>query len=186
MFDAPAAAGETLKPAEVNGHLLIVRPTSYEPNLTTSFGGKDAVRVNVVDLDAADYTTGEVGTLTTGALWFSGLLVGGLKSQIGKTILARMGQGVANPGQSAPWKLEDATGDPAAVQRAQAWMTANPGALDGLSAPPAATAPAAPAAPPAATTPPPAPPAAPTLTPEQQAALAQLSPEQLRALGMAG
>lgn len=176
QFDAPAIGGETLKPDEVKGHLLIVRPLSYEQGITTAFGVRDAVRVNVVDLDTpAD--DGTPGKLIVGALWFSGVLVGGLKHQLGGTVLARMGQGIAKPGQSAPWKLDDATTQQADTARASTWLSAHPGALDGLT-PPAVTAPApaAAAATPAPTTP--------TVSPEALAALAALTPEQKAALGI--
>ena len=88
-----------------------------------------------------------------------------------------MGQGTAKPGQSAPWKLDNATATPADVTKASAWLGAHPGALDGLT-PPAVTAPATSAAAGSDA------PVAPTVSPEALAALAALSPEQKAALGI--
>ena len=50
MFDAPATGGGSLRPADVEGHLLIVEPTEYVASIATSFGEKDAIRVNVHDV----------------------------------------------------------------------------------------------------------------------------------------
>jgi hypothetical protein len=174
-FAAPATAGETFKPKDAKGHLLILKPLDYRTGITTTFGDSDAISVNVVDLDDHDPTTAEVGRVYLGALWFSGVLVGSLKSQIGSVILARMGQGTAKAGQSAPWILEDATQDPAAVARATEWMRGHPGALDGLTSP-------APSPAPVAVTQPPAPPVTapasntppPGVTPEAWALIQQM------------
>jgi len=45
-----------------------------------------------------------------------------LKPNIGKSVLARLGQGVAKPGKSAPWILIDATADEEAVAKATAYL----------------------------------------------------------------
>lgn len=135
MFDAPSS-GSVLKPVDVKDHLLIVEPLEYVASITTAFGDSDAVRCNVMDVTA--------GEDHESVLWFSGALVGALKSAIGKQILGVMGQGQAKPGQSAPWILIDATKEPALVEQATAYLTQKK--ASGLSAP----APAAPAAAPAA------------------------------------
>jgi len=114
-FTAPAAGGETLKPAEVEGHVLVVEPEEYVPSVTTSFGDKDAVRVTVHDITTQ--------TTSESVLWFSGALVGSLKNRIGQKVLAVMGKGTAKPGQSAPWVLVDASSNPQAVQAATAYLT---------------------------------------------------------------
>lgn len=114
-FTAPAAGGETLKPSDLEGHLLVVEPEEYIASMTTSFGDKDAVRVTVHDI--TDQTT------TESVLWFSGVLVGSLKNRIGQKVLAVMGKGNAKPGQSAPWILVDASGNSTAVDAATAYLT---------------------------------------------------------------
>jgi len=114
MFDAPATGGGSLKPAEVEGHLLVVEPTEYVANIATSFGEKDAIRVTVHDI-----TDGETHN---DVLLFGTALIGSLKSQVGKRVLGVMTKGTAKPGQAAPWILQDATGEPKAVEAATAYL----------------------------------------------------------------
>lgn len=115
MFAAPAqAAGFT--PADHLGHLLIIEVTGYEPHVQTSLGDKHAVSATIHDVDTGD--TAE------DALIFPKVLVASLKSRIGQTVLATLTQGVAKPGQSAPWTLTDASADQGAVARATAFLDA--------------------------------------------------------------
>ena len=115
MFDAPATGGGSLRPADVEGHLLIVEPTEYVASIATSFGEKDAIRVNVHDVTEAESHND--------VLLFGTALIGSLKSQVGKRVLGVMTKGVAKPGQAAPWVLEDATGNEKAVKAATAYLT---------------------------------------------------------------
>jgi len=136
MFSAPTpGGGDKLPVADINGHFVIVHVTSYEENITTVNGPANAVRVNVADLST--------GTHHLDVMWFPKVIVGSLRNQIGKTILAKVAQGQAQPGKSAPWILEDATGDTAVVAAAEKWMAANPGVLTGtpIAAPAPAPAP---------------------------------------------
>lgn len=142
-FAAPSEGGGGIHAADLNGHLLICYPLSVEKDIPTTYGAKDAIRINVADL-----TTGE---FHGDALWFGGYLIGGLKNSIGTPVLAVMGQGEAKPGQSPPWKLLDRSQDPASIEAATAWLNANPGRLSGQGL--AATAPATPAPAPVATVP---------------------------------
>jgi len=114
MFDAPATGGGSLRPADVEGHLLIVEPTEYVASIATSFGEKDAIRVNVHDV-----TEGESHN---DVLLFGTALIGSLKSQVGKRVLGVMTKGVAKPGQAAPWILQDATGEAKAVKAATDYL----------------------------------------------------------------
>jgi hypothetical protein len=59
-------------------------------------------------------------------LWFNVALRNALKTKINQKILARIGQGSAKPGKSAPWILLDATTDAAAITRANAYLAATP------------------------------------------------------------
>ena len=68
--------------------------------------------------DRRDRPRRRPGTTAEDALLFPKVLVASLKNRVGQTVLATLTQGVAKPGQSAPWTLTDATGDPAAVKRA--------------------------------------------------------------------
>jgi hypothetical protein len=150
-FASPGnTSSESVKVADLANHLLIITPTEYKTGIQTVHGIAEAVEVNVYDLD----TNTEHNSL----LWFNVALRNALKTKINQKILARIGQGQAKPGKSAPWILLDATTDAQALTRANAY----------LAAPPApATAPVTPQV---------ATPANPTvgLSPEVAALLAQL------------
>lgn len=124
-FSPPAAASTGLAAADADGHLLLIFPTAYETGISTTFGDKDAVRLDVIDLDA--------GEEWPDSMWFGNYLVGSLKKMVGQKVLARMSKGTAKAGQSAPWVLVDATTDQAAVAKAVQWQ--NDKAAAGLSAP---------------------------------------------------
>ena len=115
MFTAPAAGGGSdVRPADLEGHLLIVEPQEYCESIPTSMGDKDAVRVTIHDV-----TEGETHE---DVLWFPKVLVGSLKGRIGQKVLAVLGKGTAKPGQSAPWILIDATTEADAVKAATAYL----------------------------------------------------------------
>lgn len=135
-FAAPAAAGGGFTVAEANGHLVVIEVESLETGVVTANGERDAIRATVHDIDA--------GETYEDSLIFPKVLVGSLRQRVGQKVLGRIGQGVAKPGQNAPWVLNDASGDQAAATAASAYLAAyNSGQF---AAPPAA-APAAPAAP---------------------------------------
>lgn len=98
---APATGGIDLK--TLLGSLLIIEPHSIEDGIQTVHGPSTAVRatVHVVDGPQAD-------TVYEDALLFPKVLQGQLKSRIGQKVLGRLGQGVAKPGQSAPWVIQEA------------------------------------------------------------------------------
>lgn len=103
---------------EMKGHLLMVSPIAWEPDIKTTMGVKDALRADVVDLtDGTEYAD---------TLIFPRVLASSLRSRIGQKVLATLTQGVAKPGQNPPWILEDASGDSAAVAKAQAWLNKGP------------------------------------------------------------
>jgi hypothetical protein len=129
-FAAPSNATETVKVADLANHLLIISPVEYKTGIPTVHGEAEAIEVNVIDLD----TNKEHSSL----LWFNVALRNALKSKTGQKVLARIGQGTAKPGKSAPWILIDATGDASAVAKANAYL----GAATAKPAP--APAPAAP------------------------------------------
>lgn len=151
-FSAPSTTTEGVKVAELANHLLIIEPVEYKTGIATVHGDAEAIEVNIVDLDNNNAVHANV-------LWFNVALRNALKSKVGHKVLARIGQGTAKPGKSAPWILVDATGDAAAVAKANAYLAA-----------PTVSAPAAPVATPA--------PAAPldpnNLPPEVMALLGQL------------
>ena len=136
-FAAPAAggSGDSLAPADVEGHVLVVEPQEYVASITTSFGDKDAIRVNVHDITTQ--------TSHADVLWFPGGLIGALKGQIGKRVLGVMTKGTAKPGQAAPWLLQDASTSAPAVAAATAYLTAATAATLAAPAPAADPAPVA-------------------------------------------
>jgi hypothetical protein len=114
MFAAPSQGG-SVRPADLEGHLLIVEPIEYVQSISTSFGDKDAIRVNIHDVtEEASHDD---------VLLFGTALIGSLKSQVGKRVLGVLGKGTAKPGQAAPWVLDDATSDAKAVKAATAYLT---------------------------------------------------------------
>lgn len=99
---------------DIQGHLLLIEPIAFEKDIPTTLGNKDAVRADVYDLTE--------GTAYTDTLIFPRVLASSLRGRIGQKVLARLGQGVAKPGQNAPWILEDASGDASAVAQAKAYL----------------------------------------------------------------
>jgi hypothetical protein len=113
-FSAPSSNSESVKVADLNGHLLIVEPIEYKTGIPTVHGDADAIEVRINDLDT--------GFTHDSVLFFNVALKNALKSKVGQKVLARIGQGTAKPGKSAPWILLDATGDTDAVAKANAFI----------------------------------------------------------------
>jgi hypothetical protein len=109
-FVSPSSSEIGPKPADLQGHLLIITPTSYKTGITTSLGEAEAIECDVVDLDTDEQHYS--------VLFFNVALRSALKPNIGSQVLARIGQGIAKPGKSAPWILLDATTDAADVKKA--------------------------------------------------------------------
>ena len=162
-FAAPGAAGGSFTVSDHLGHLLIIEVEAHETGVVTTLGEKDAIRATIHDVDAQE--------TIDDALIFPKVLVSSLKGRVGQKVLGVLGQGVAKPGQSAPWVLNDASADPAAAARATAYLAAL--AAGQFSAPEVATPAPAPAAPAAA-----APPQVDLTDPNVVAALAQLAAQQ--------
>lgn len=149
-FSPPSVSENGPKVADLAGQLLIITPTEYKTGIKTIHGDAEAVEVSLVNLDT--------NKTYDSVLFFNVALRSALKTKIGQKVLARIGQGTAKPGKSAPWILLDATTDAAALAKANAYLTT-------ASAP----APAVAAAVPAANG---------TITPEVAALLAQLGAKQ--------
>lgn len=113
-FSAPSSSTESVKVADLAGFLLIIEPIEYKVGIQTVHGETDAIEVNLVDLDS--------NKTYNNVLFFNVALKNALKAKVGQKVLARIGQGVAKPGKSAPWILNDATGDAAAVAKANAFI----------------------------------------------------------------
>ena len=130
-FASPATSGDTVKPADLVGHLLIITPLEYKASITTSFGDTDAISVDLIDL-----TTNEE---YSDVLFFNAALKSSLKPNIGKKVLAKMNTGIAKPGKSAPYIL-DAVTDEVSIALATARLAS------GIAAPVVQETPTAPAA----------------------------------------
>ena len=117
-FSAPSNNTESVKVADLNGHLLILEPLEYKTGIQTVHGDADAIEVRINDLDT--------GHTHDSVLFFNVALKNALKTKIGQKVLARIGQGTAKPGKSAPWILVDATGDADAVAKANAYIAGTP------------------------------------------------------------
>ena len=122
--------GEFVKPAQLNGHLVIIYPIGYLPFIQTKFSGQsgkpsDGIAVDVVDLDDKN-EQGLPGKVYRNSNFMQAQLIASLKSQIGNKVLGTIGQGVVRNGMNAPWVVVDMSGDPTARERASAWLQANP------------------------------------------------------------
>lgn len=116
-FVAPTSLeGSSVKLADLNGHLCIFKPTAYKENIETTLGKAEAIECDVIDVDTA--------TEHKSVLFFNVAVRSALKPNIGKQVLARVGQGVAKPGKSAPWILVNALDNQADVAKATAFLTA--------------------------------------------------------------
>ena len=130
-FAEPETAGGPY-PKDLVGHLLMVWPVDYIDDAPSKFSRpgaqSDVIVVDLVDLDTVDEYTKELGQLSRQAWWRPGRLIGSLKRRLGSKdpVLAWMQMGTASKGMNAPYELVSATGDPASVARAQAWLEANP------------------------------------------------------------
>ena len=117
-FASPGNQSESVKVADLANHLLIITPIEYKTGIQTVHGIAEAVEVNIYDLD----TNTEHNSL----LWFNIALRNALKTKLNQKVLARIGQGPAKPGKSAPWILLDATSDAVAIAKANAYLAATP------------------------------------------------------------
>lgn len=127
---AAEVGGEFVKPAQLNGHLVIVYPIGYIPFIQTRFSGQggkpsDGIAVDVVDLDDKN-EHGQPGKVYRNSNFMQAHLIAALKSQIGSKVLGMISQGVAKNGMNAPWIIVDMSADPAARERGSAWLAANP------------------------------------------------------------
>jgi hypothetical protein len=102
--DPSTPTGVDLK--TLKGALLLIEPLEVVQGMQTSFGPADPIRCNVAVLD------GETkGAVHNDTLIFPKVLISQLRTHIGGKVLARLGQGQAKPGQSAPWMLYAANDD---------------------------------------------------------------------------
>lgn len=111
-FSGPSSS-DGIKWGDYKGALLMFEVKSYEPSIETQFGNTSAVSANVVVLDGPN-----ADTVVSDTLVFPKVLQSQIKGHIGGKVLGRLGQGEAKKGQSAPWKLADATEADKTIARA--------------------------------------------------------------------
>lgn len=112
-FSQPASPSK-FRPADYQGHLLLVWPTEYRTGIKTDYGDSDAIAARVVVLD------GTAGVEEhDNVLFFQAALIGTLKPSVGngKPVLGRLGRGTSKPGQSAPFILTPFTEADAQIAR---------------------------------------------------------------------
>ncbi|MFD0884608.1 hypothetical protein ACFQ08_08585, partial [Streptosporangium algeriense] len=108
-FSQPSAASDFRAKDHV-GHLLLVYVRELRKDIVTTYGTSDAIACDVVVLTDPNGPRCEPGVLL-----FQKPLIGSLTNSIGKDpVLARLGQGTAKPGQSAPYLLNPFTEQDAA------------------------------------------------------------------------
>ena len=128
-FNKPTPS-DGIKWAPLKGALLIIEPLSVETGIKTVHGDASAVKANV------SVVTGDLaGTVYNETLIFPKLLQSAVKGSLGGMVLGRLGQGYPKPGQSAPWVLEDATGNAGDVKAAEAFLSSADGGADSESLP---------------------------------------------------
>lgn len=116
-FAELSSSGDQPKVADLANQLLIIEPIEYKTGIQTVHGETDAIEVKVINLDTNEEHDG--------ILFFNVALKNALKNKIGQRVLARIGQGTAKAGKSAPWILIDATGNPADLAKATSYVSAD-------------------------------------------------------------
>ena len=106
QFDNPGTAS-ALDLHQLIGKLLLLKPSHVEVGVKTVLGEKDAT---VADVHVVD---GNGEEPHSAAFIWPRVLQAQLRSTVGtgRWVLGRLGQGVAKPGQNAPWRLADPTDD---------------------------------------------------------------------------
>lgn len=142
-------SGDYARVQQLENHLIIVFPIGYidhHPTRFTTPGKKsDVIVCDVIDLDDVD-EQGNQGKVYRTAWWRSAQLIMNLRPLIGRRVLGRIGKGIPRNGMNPPWVINDATGEPGAMDRAQAWGQAHSNFVLSTFSPPAAVAPTPPPA----------------------------------------
>ena len=104
--DPSAGNGDAFKPADHKGALLLISNITQVMDVTTEFGVANPIECNLAILDGE-----HKGDTYESTYLFGVALINSLKKHHGTAtrVLARLGQGDAKPGRSAPWILEAAT-----------------------------------------------------------------------------
>ena len=105
LFDAPGKADQ-LDWDVLEGRLVLVKPLKVLDGITTAFGAKDAIEVDLHVLDGSD-----AGSVYRNGYVFPLVLQGQIKGNVGtgRFNLGRVGKGNPKPGQKPPWRLLEPT-----------------------------------------------------------------------------
>jgi hypothetical protein len=110
MFQQPSQ-GDQVKIAELLGCLVLIWVRELREEIQTAYGPSDAIAADLHVLDGA-----KGGEKFENTLIFQKALIGSLRGAIGgEPVLGRISQGIAKPGQSAPYILTSFTDADAAV-----------------------------------------------------------------------
>ena len=128
-YEDPAAGG-SLAMADIEGQALLIKVRDYRTGVSTSFGEKDAIELDVVTLKTGEHHAS--------ILWFAGRVIGKLKGKVGALVLAKLERdhAGAKPGQAPPWDLIGLSTVPEVVEAADKWLASNPGVMDNAYADP--------------------------------------------------
>lgn len=141
MFQQPSQ-GDRVNVAELVGSLVLIWVREVREGITTPYGEREAVACDVHVLDGP-----KGGEKFENALIFQAALIGSLRNAAGgEPVLGRFGQGVAKPGQSAPYILEPFTEQDAAVATGYIQRMAKPFQAPAATSPAPAAAASKPAA----------------------------------------
>jgi len=116
VFQQPSQ-GDRFTVSEHTGALCLFFVHEVRQGLPTSFGDREAVACDVHVLEGKD-----AGEIFQDCLIFQGGLIGSLRRAAGgDPVLGRIAQGIAKPGQNAPYILSEFTDQDAA--KAEAYLT---------------------------------------------------------------
>jgi hypothetical protein len=116
VFQQPSQ-GDRFTVSEHTGALCLFFVHDIRQSIPTSFGDKEAVACNIHVLEGTD-----AGEIFQDCLIFQGGLIGSLRRAAGgDPVLGRIAQGIAKPGQNAPYILSEFTDADAA--KAEAYLT---------------------------------------------------------------
>ena len=136
MFQQPSQ-GDRVNVAELVGSLVLIWVKELREGITTPYGEREAIACDVHVLDGP-----KGGEKFENSLIFQAALIGSLRNAVnGEPVLGRFGQGVAKPGQSAPFILNPFTDADAAIATGYIQRMAKPfqaPASNGTTPPPAA------------------------------------------------
>lgn len=98
---------------DLNGSLLLVKPTEFVRGVNTQHGSKDAIYCDILVIDGE-----HAGDEYKQTLVFPLTLVGQLRRRMGQTLLGRLTQGKAKFDEdgeemNAPWKFDKHTAEDA-------------------------------------------------------------------------